>query len=603
MFEWHWCSLKMKDKKRNRIPSAKDQTGSQVKINNKKGISPFLLLLLPVGITGLCLFPMLQNSFTNWDDEVYVLNNMLLRGPDWKGIFTQPVSSNYHPLTILSLAFNYGISGLTPFSYFFVNILLHLMNTALVFYFIRAISGKKLWVASLSALLFGIHPMHVESVAWISERKDVLYAFFFLWSLIQYWKFITTEKKIHYWASFFLFVLSLLSKPAAIILPLVLLLIDYYKGRPLNRKVIFEKIPYFILSVALALITLSMQANLGLASFEIFPFWMRIFFACYGVMMYFIRFIFPHPLSTFHPYPSPDDLGLAVYISPVFIIGLCVLLWYARKNKILVFGILFFIINLLLVLQVIAIGSTIVSERYTYVPYIGLAFVFAMWIDKLTDRYGDRLKWVVLISVTFVFGIISFERTKVWKDSGALWTDVINQYPVAPSPRSNRAHYLFKKAMATPNASEKNKMYLQIIEDCNAALATANTIILTQEQEKSAGGNAAMKFALYSLRGATFESLGQPDKAKEDYSKCISLFPDQEFAYVNRGAILFEENHFKEALDDFNKAISINPEGHYYLNRSYCQYNLGNREKAKADMQEALKRGESVPIDYQDELK
>ena len=528
---------------------------------------------------------------------------MLLRGPDWKGIVTQPVSSNYHPLTILSLAFNYGISGLTPFSYFFVNLLLHLLNTALVFYFIRAISGKKLLVAALSALLFGIHPMHVESVAWISERKDVLYAFFFLWSLIQYWKFITTEKKNHYWASFFLFVLSLLSKPAAIILPLVLLLIDYWKGRPLNKKVFFEKVPFFILSGAFALVTLSMQADLGLASFEIFPFWMRIFFACYGVMNYFIRFIFPYSLSTFHPYPSPDDLGLTVYISPVFIIGLCALLWYSRKNKILVFGILFFIINLLLVLQVIAIGSTIVSERYTYVPYIGLAFVFAMWIDTLTDRYGDTLKWIVLTGITLVFGIIAFERTKVWKDSGTLWTDVIRQYPVAPSPRSNRAHYLFKKAMTTPNASEKNKMYLQIIEDCNVALATANAIFLTPEQEKSAGGNAAMKFALYSLRGATFESLGQPDKAKEDYSKCISLFPGQEFAYVNRGAILFEENLFKEALDDFNKAISINPEGPYYLNRSYCHYNLGDKDKAKADMQDALKRGELVPMDYQDELK
>lgn len=593
----------MKDIKSKGIASAKGRPESHKKSSRGKRSSLFLWLLLPVGITALCLFPLLQNNFTNWDDEVYVLNNMLLRGPDWKGIFTQPVSSNYHPLTILSLAFNYGISGLTPFSYFFVNLLLHLLNTALVFYFIRAISGKKLLVAALSALLFGIHPMHVESVAWISERKDVLYAFFFLWSLIQYWKFITTEKKNHYWASFFLFVLSLLSKPAAIILPLVLLLIDYWKGRPLNKKVFFEKIPFFILSGAFALVTLSIQADFGLASFEIFPGWMRLFFACYGMMNYFIRFIFPYSLSTFHPYPSPDDLGLTVYISPVFIIGLCVLLWYSRKNKILVFGILFFIINLLLVLQVIAIGSTIVSERYTYIPYIGLAFVFAMWIDTLTDRYGDALKWVVLTGITLVFGIIAFERTKVWKDSGTLWTDVIRQYPVAPSPRSNRAHYLFTKAMTTPNASEKNKMYLQIIEDCNVALATANAIFLTPEQEKSAGGNAAMKFALYSLRGATFESLGQPDQAKEDYSKCISLFPGQEFAYVNRGAILFEENLFNEALDDFNKAISINPEGHYYLNRSYCHYNLGNKDKAKTDMQEALKRGELVPMDYQDELK
>src|SRR5215204_3772919 len=163
----------------------------------KNSLLPWLLLVS--GITAICLFPMLQNEFTNWDDEYYVINNPMLRGPDWKAIFSQQVLGNYHPLTILSYAFNYSISKLDPFSYFLVNYLLHMVNTLLVFYFIWNISGNNKFIAAFVALLFGIHPMHVESVAWVAERKDVLYTLFFLLSLLQYWRYLLTNKKKHFW--------------------------------------------------------------------------------------------------------------------------------------------------------------------------------------------------------------------------------------------------------------------------------------------------------------------------------------------------------------------------------------------------------------------
>jgi hypothetical protein len=209
----------------------------------------FPWLLLIVCITAICLFPMLKNEFTNWDDEFYVNNNMLLRGPDWHGIFSQSVLGNYHPLTIITLAFNYAISGLDPFSYLLVNYLLHLINTILVFYLIWNISGKNKFIAAFVAIIFGIHPMHVESVAWVAERKDVLYTLFFLLALLKYWKFLLTNEKKHFWLCFLFFVLSLLSKPAAIVLPLVLILFDYWKGRSINLKTITEKIPFLILSL------------------------------------------------------------------------------------------------------------------------------------------------------------------------------------------------------------------------------------------------------------------------------------------------------------------------------------------------------------------
>ena len=610
--------------------SAKTQTADAKNISKQKDPSYILLLLLTLVVTAVCFSPMLKNGFTNWDDELYVINNVLLHGPDWKGIFSQPVVSNYHPITILSLAFNYRISELTPYSYLLVNLLLHLVNTALVFYFIRAISGNKIWVAAFTALVFGIHPMHVESVAWVSERKDVLYTFFFMWSLIHYWKFIVSEKRIHYWMCFLLFVLSLLSKPAAIILPMVLLLLDYWKGRSLNknavgetfnwRKLLLEKIPFFLLAIAFAVITLQIQSHKAVASLDMFPAWTRIFFACYVVMIYFIRFIVPYPLSTFHPYPSPDDLGLFVFLSPLFIVAVITFLWIQRKNKLMVFGLLFFIVNLLLVLQVVSFGNTIVSERYTYVPYIGLAFMFSMLLEKSTSRYRNSVFAVAWVTVTLIFGIVTFQRTKIWKDSGTLWTDVISHYPYAPVPHTNRGNYLFRKALTITDATEKNSLFQQVIDDCTIALKSdpkharayedRGAIYLNQSRyaEALADGDSLVKIDPgnrmgYSILGSAYQRLDQPEKAMAEYSKCISLFPDHFFAYGNRGTILFKFEKYNEALADFNMAIRLSPTGQYFLNRSYCYFRLGDTAKAKEDMLTAKQLGENATAEYQNALK
>ncbi|HET9432247.1 MAG TPA: hypothetical protein VFO37_00760, partial [Chitinophagaceae bacterium] len=207
--------LKTRSKHSQPVQKIEKRRGSQ-----NKSIWPSLISVLI--LTGVSFLPMLANGFTNWDDDIYITSNRLLRDPDWNAIFTGPSASNYHPLTIITLAFNYAISGTDPFSYHFINWLLHILNTALVFLFVYKISGNKTYVAAFCSVIFGVHPMHVESVAWVSERKDVLYALFFLLALLQYWSFLETGKKLKLILCFAFFVLSLLSKPAAIILPVVL---------------------------------------------------------------------------------------------------------------------------------------------------------------------------------------------------------------------------------------------------------------------------------------------------------------------------------------------------------------------------------------------
>ena len=237
----------------------------------RTSLLPWLLPILIV--TGICFIPMLSNELTNWDDEYYVVQNNLLRGPDWAGIFdiNKPVVSNYHPVTVLTLALNYQMTQLDPSSYLVTNLLLHLANTGLVFYFIFLISGRRIWVAAFSAIIFGIHPMHVESVAWVSERKDVLYTFFFLLSLIQYWYFLNSNKKKHAAFSLLFFALSILSKPAAIILPLILFLLDYWHGQNLKKNLLL-KIPFLLISIAFAIITVNIQSKTAIAGLDFYPY-------------------------------------------------------------------------------------------------------------------------------------------------------------------------------------------------------------------------------------------------------------------------------------------------------------------------------------------
>jgi len=295
-------------------------------------------------------------------------------------------------------------------------LLFHLANTGLVFYFIFLIPGRRTWVAAFCAIVFGIHPMHVESVAWVSERKDVLYTFFFLLSLIQYWYFLNTSKNKNIIFSLLFFALSILSKPAAIILPLVLFLLDYWYGQNLKKNILW-KIPFLVISIAFAIITVKIQSKTAIAGLDFYPLWSRFFFATYTSTIYVLRFFVPYPLSTFHPFPSPGNLGWAVWLSPIFSLALLIFVWIKRKNKLIVFSFFFFMINLALVLQLIPIGGTLVSERYTYVPYIAMAFLIGMLLDKYSTAKNRNLIWGIPVAILLVFCIMTFLRTKVWKNS------------------------------------------------------------------------------------------------------------------------------------------------------------------------------------------
>jgi tetratricopeptide (TPR) repeat protein len=461
----------------------------------------------------------------------------------------------------------------------------------------------------------------MESVAWVSERKDVLYTFFFLLALLQYWSFLETDKRPKLLYCFIFFLLSLLSKPAAIILPFVLLLLDYWYGRSFTWKVWAEKIPFFIFSLLFGFITIKVQSAEAIIGLGTYPLWVRFFFACYTIMIYTARFFVPYPLSAFHPYPSVDALGLPVLLSPIFIVALLSFLWLKRKDKLVVFSLLFFIVNLLLVMQFLSIGLTIVSERYTYVPYIGLSFLAGMWLNKYLESTSASFIKAIPFIIGVVFGFFSFQRTKVWKDGDTLWTDVVKHYPDAATPRSNHADYLRKMAGLPAYKSQRDELLSKALEESSMAIKLKPThikayvnrqniyLVLGKDSLAMADAETLLKLepsnsqAFYT-KGFAYMRFDREDSSLYWFNKSIEKDPNADFVLNSRGTLLFNKfKRYNEAIADFTRAIELNPKGEYFYNRSNCYFRMGDIVKAKSDALIALQKGFIIPDAYKSSLQ
>ena len=572
----------------------------------------YWVLLAILIVTVIVFIPIFSNEFTNWDDKQYVLDNTLIKDLSWKGlkeIFSTPVVSNYHPFTVLSLALNYAASEFRPTSYFFVNLLLHLVNTFFVFWFIFLLSKKKIEVAVISSLLFAIHPMHVESVAWISERKDVLFMFFMLPGLILYIKYLKNHSYKTLVYIFLLALFSLLSKPAAVVFPVLLLLMDYFYIRKFTSRLIFEKIPFFLLSLVTGIVTIQIQSVKAIATLTQYDIIDRLLFSCYGTMNYISRFFVPHPLSAFHPFPNIQSLPMIYYIAPFFVLALAGFVYYFRKTRFVIFGILFFLVSLLPVIQLLTLGNAIIAERYTYLPYISLTFIVGMFYSNFKSKNSlAHLNYIsaVLGIIILTYGYLSFDRTKVWKNSETLWTNVLKTYPDSRRAYMSRAVYY-----------HSNKNYELALKDYNKSLELGPNFIpsfqgrgylyiTTREYEKAiADFNRVLKTEPNNLvvllnRGTAYTKLKNYENAIVDFNKALSLSPDDPSILNSRGTLYFNvSKDYQKALLDFNLVLSINPNyGTAYLNRSRCYFKMNNMTEARNDMKKAQSLGVVVPDSY-----
>ncbi|HEY2924610.1 MAG TPA: tetratricopeptide repeat protein [Candidatus Eisenbacteria bacterium] len=566
----------------NRAKRSQTQPRPQAKAKRATRRAPWLLWLGAIlALTFVSYIPSLSNGFINWDDNFYVTENPLMARPTLGALLTTNLGGNYHPLTMASLVLNYKLSGLNAASYHWLNLLLHLANVALVFFFVRALSGGRLWTTAATALFFGIHPTHVESVAWISERKDVLYALFYLIALLTYLRYLEKRRILWLLATLLAFVLSAASKPAAVVLPLSLLAIDYFRRRPFSARVVWEKVPFFAISMAVGLLTFKAQQSVGaVADAKLWDPFQRVLFASFGTVMYLVKLFLPFHLSAVYPLPSTGAarFGSEYYAAPVILaVLLPTIAFLCRRVRPVLFGLAFFFINIVLVLQLVTVGAALMADRYTYVPYIGLFFALAWWLDEPSARVPFPVKpliagiFLVLLPISIVQ---TWNRCRVWRDPLTFWNDTIQKYPrQIVEAYYNRGNYYGRTGRPQ-----------EALADYKQALAL----------------NSGVTRIWYN-RGLLFSQLGHNDSALVDFDHAVKLSPKHVDAWNNRGAMKYRTGDLAGAAADFTRAMELNPRYRdAYLNRATVLYDMREYEKSIADRRRGIELDPGNPAKAQE---
>ncbi len=589
-----------------------------------------IAIALGIGlITFICFSPILSNHFLFWDDNQYIRNNIYLRRLSWENIkylFSHQFAANWQPLTMLSYSLNYYFSGYSPGGYFATNLLLHVANTILVFFLSRNIL-QLVWkgeqhnvqfkngafiLPALVSLWFGIHPMHVESVGWLFERKDVLYAFFYLAGLLVYaWGMQRSHRKRNLLFTFLLFVLSCLSKPMAVVFPASLVLVDYL-GRRLKvqgerRKALIEKIPFFLLSVIMGILTLHTQ-NEEHAFVYSFSFFSRFLIASYTFLEYMVKLAVPLNLSGFYPYPmNPGEaLPAYFYIEPLLLllfIGTSLYIAFRKDKKLfslLVFGLGFYFVNIVLVLQFLSVGSAIISDRYSYIAYFGLFFILAYFTIELFRRSNIALRNIILIAVIALTGFWAYlgnRRTLVWHDTGTMLSDVIRQYP----KRVPQAYkYLGIYYGETGMNREALDCYRTLIDSMHmgdaAAYCNMGSVYMSVHNLREAVKYLKASLRLDSNQFMSYRNLGiicadtgNYCAALNYYAKANHIYPYDEGLCNNISYAHAATKQFDSAIHDYNILIGMDPDNAlYWFNRGVAYYQTGNKDAAVADFMKTL---------------
>lgn len=619
--------------------------------SRKFGQNEAFIILFFLVVTSVCYWPALGGDFmSTWDDNMYIRDNTLIRSLSpmaVKQIFTSQVGGSYVPLTLISFAVEFKIWGLNPLPYHVTNLVLHLLITFLVYRLLRKLKISALY-AGAAALIYGIHPMGVESVAWVTERKDLLYSVFYFGSLLLYIYYVQSGSRRHilFISSLLLFILALFSKIQAVSLPLVLLVADYYFERRGWSKILIEKIPYLVLSLIFGIAGIYILRNVGALKInEIYTFSERLFFGSYALSAYVLKFFIPTTLSALHPYPvlSGNALPVLYYLSPLFIVlvGLAVYLT-SGKTRAIVTGSLIFLFPVIFMLQIFGAGQGFLADRFTKVPYMGMVFITGWGLAHFCEKWRRTapLIWMVFAAFSIFLMISAYHRCKVWKNGETLWTDVIEKYPerdarpytcrgvyyreIRENDKAltdfNRSHALrkndsevllyrgniyFEKGM-DDSAYMDYLNVLKIKTDNALALSNLGAIYVRRGQFDSAVLCLSRAIRIdpgsdftYANRAVAYDGLGKTEEAIDDFKHYLTLNPEDERVYMSIAMACSKLGRYRESLEWFDKAILKKPtSGNFYYYRSQTYKSMGDRGRALADALRARDLGIKVSPEY-----
>ena len=651
---------KQNSPKRSSVPQPQQRTtapattvtaAETAKTNSFSWVLPLLGVLV---ITFICMYPTLSADFVNWDDDRYVTDNTLLQELSWDTfykIWTNEVSANYNPWAIWSLAIDNSFVGHkgaeSAWFYHWHNVILHLLGTALVFWWMRLLKMSQT-AALIVTLLFGMHTMRVESVAWVTERKDVLFGFYYVAAAITYFYYMTTKsgmRFLYYFATLCLAFMSCASKIQGTTFFGGMLMVDllfHHRNdwNPLFGKYTqnedvedggdsplegaggawsfnlmkmfwlgIEKIPLALVSVLFFFISIQYLAS-TMDGGSLYPLWQRFFFAPFAIFVYIWKFFTPVLLSACHPYPASEGGFLPWYIfaSAVPILALVAFIFIRfRTNAAVMFGTGFFFINIAPLLQVVGAGQGFLAERFTYIAYIGFFFMVGYLWDYVKNHKPEwqTITHYGILAWIGALAIMTFLRCQVWENSNTLWSDVLEKYEFVDVAYNNRGTFYreageaLQKEGKGKEAEEQFKTaidnYSKVLErkpdDTNVHLNRGNVYFAQNVNDKAA--------ADYDQVIKVCESNREKKKRGEKDIKEVEKDSESK-AYGNRGAIFFRTQNYDKAIQFITHALEIdNDYPDAYLNRGCSHSVQGNVFIAQQNQAGANEMHANAKKDYE----
>jgi len=581
-----------------------------------------VILCLLLVVATLALYnPVNRHPFVNYDDDRYITENPHVHnGLTWRTItwaFTATEQGNWHPLTWLSHALDYQLFHQNPAGHHFTSLLIHAANAVLLFLFLMY-ATRRLGPSLFVAALFALHPINVESVAWVAERKNVLCTFFFFATLIAYGWYARQPDWRRYLVFAGLFVLGLMSKPMVITLPFVLLLLDYW---PLGRirgghadataaplsKLVVEKLPLIALSAASAVITMQAQrAGGAMRSTAQFSLAVRLENAVMAYAMYLWKMIWPSHLSPIYPHPGDSLAGWQVGTSALVLLAVTAVALKFRARRYLLTGWLWFLGTLVPVIGLVQVGDQAMADRYAYIPLVGIFIMIAWRIADLADskQIGLVVRVIPAACVLLALSFATNRQLGYWSSNYDLWT-----HAVAVTGRNFIAQDNLGGALLWLGKTDEAYLHFQAAAEINPLDPMSRSNLGAYLQEHGHMAEAIEKYnrvitltsdpgllaATYANLGAAYRKLGEDEKARTSYDQALQLNPNQYNAYLGLGELLEKQSRLDDAISNYSKAVELRPTDTGFLLLGRALERTGRRSEALAAYQAALKLSPEMP--------
>ena len=587
---------------------------------------PAAIAALLFSLTALLYAGTLKSGFVNYDDPAYVTKNLHvqqgLTPANFRWAFTATSEANWHPLTWLSHMADVSLFGANPAGHHFTSILFHALNVALLFWLLYRGTGF-LGRSACVAALFAVHPLNVETVAWIAERKSVLSTFFFLLAIAAYGLYVRRPSAPRYASVFLLFALGLMAKPMVITLPFALLLLDYW---PLERIPILsrsnppaaffrsvgwrcvEKIPLLLLSVASALVTVIAQHRGGAVGNQLaLPLSFRIGNAIYSYSLYLIKALFPSRLAVFYPHPEGRLSIALVMLSALFLVIATIFVCRHREVRFLPVGWFWYLGAMFPVIGILQVGRQAMADRYTYIPLLGI-FVIVVWsAGEPAARLSISLRFLGALAsaLLLAYSSITVLQISYWKNSFTLF-----QHALAVTQNNSIAELNFGEALVERGNPDQAEIHFlkaaQFAPDLGLPHYDIGTLL--QNQGRLAEAAAEYQQALPRLSdplelaqlhnnlGAIFLERRQYPQAMAEFDTAIQMHPEETNSFLGKGLIYFQTGEYAPARAHFQRAIEISPSSPvawFWFGRA-CEAQSQNTDAMRA-YQKALQIAPALP--------